>query len=140
LDCLHWIAQEVADHSDIAGMRQLDERHEIRALVFQGGVRGMPYTLPAIYSAGRLRFDPVDLEGKAVVAKPFRAPLECAALRAALDRQSVLPSTILKPCLARSASAVCATMACAELARSGRMKPMLCVDLVRMLLAAAFGW
>src|SRR6202007_1093018 len=63
LDPLPGIAEQIADHANVSRVGQLDQHDDIRALVFQGGMNGMPDTLPAIYSAGRLRFDPVDLEG-----------------------------------------------------------------------------
>jgi hypothetical protein len=78
LDGRHRIAKQVADHSDISGVRQLDERHEIRALVFQGGVRGMPYTLPYPESciqtalpALRPSMYPLDISSQAFTWEPF---------------------------------------------------------------------
>src|SRR5947208_9176476 len=84
LDCLPWITKEVPDHADIAGVRQLDKNDKVRSLVFQSGMNWVPSALPAEYLPLAFNFNPIHLEGEALVTKPFRTPLEGFALCAAL--------------------------------------------------------
>src|SRR5690606_35628792 len=74
-DLLHGIAQQVADHADIAGVGQFDQYRQIGAMVGERLMRGMPYPLPAVDAAGGLDLCPRRIEAVAMMAQPFGAEL-----------------------------------------------------------------
>src|SRR5215831_6796886 len=78
-DELTRIAEEIAEHADLARLRQLDEHHDVRAVILEGGMHRMPRALPAINNAPPLDPLPVHVEGEAGVADPLRPPLPRAA-------------------------------------------------------------
>src|SRR5215510_15131257 len=86
-DELTRVAKEIAEHADVPGPGQLDEHHDVGAVVFEGGMHGMPRALPAIDDAPPLDALPAHVEREAGVADPFRPPLPRVATPAALDHQ-----------------------------------------------------
>src|SRR5262249_4675647 len=87
LDELPRIAEQVAEHADVAGAGQPDGHHDVGAVILEGGVHGVPRTLPAVDDAPPLDALPAHVEGQAGVADPFRPPLPRVAAPAALDHQ-----------------------------------------------------
>src|SRR4029453_14555133 len=85
------IAEEVPEHPDMAGFRQLHERHDVRGMPLERGMHRMPGPLPAIDEAPTLDPLPFDVEGQALVADPLGSPEPGAAIAAALDAQLVVP-------------------------------------------------
>src|SRR5215475_16001757 len=81
------VAEKIAEHADVAGAGQLDEHHDVGAVILEGGVHRMPRTLPAVDDAPPLDALPAHVEGQAGVADPFRPPLPRVAAPAALDHQ-----------------------------------------------------
>ena len=61
-DVLFRIAEQIADHPDIARMRQFHQHHDIGAMIFQRRMHRMPGALPAIDNAGLRYFFPADIE------------------------------------------------------------------------------
>jgi hypothetical protein len=47
LDWMFGIAEQVAYHSDVVGVRELDEDNQVGARLFQSGVGGVPDAFPA---------------------------------------------------------------------------------------------
>ena len=90
-DRLQWVAQEIPDHTDAAGMRKLDQHGEIGAMLPECCMRRMPDPLPAENAAARGDFDPCRIEGVASMADPFGAELPGTAAGAALHQQAVFP-------------------------------------------------
>jgi hypothetical protein len=86
---LHWITQQVANHPDVASVREFDHYHEIRTCVLEGGMRGMPDAFPAIDSSPARYAFPSGFHGVALVADPFGGELEGAAFAAALNDELV---------------------------------------------------
>src|SRR5215831_19975702 len=86
-DELTRVAEEIAEHADIAGAGQLDEHHDVGAVILEGRMHGMPRTLPAIDDASSLDALPAHVEREAGVADPFRPPLPRVATPAALGHQ-----------------------------------------------------
>src|SRR4029434_2081812 len=81
------IADQVAEHADAPGLRQFHEHHDVRAVLLEGGMHGVPRALPAVDDAAAVHALPAHLEGEARVADPLGTPLPGAALSAALDDQ-----------------------------------------------------
>src|SRR5262245_23102598 len=48
------IAEEIPQHADVAGPRQLHEHHDVRTMLLEGGMHGVPRTLPAVDGAAPL--------------------------------------------------------------------------------------
>src|SRR5215469_6433481 len=86
-DELTRIAEEIAEHADATRVRQLDEHHDVGAVILEGGMHGMPRAFPAIDDAPPLDALPAHIEGQAGVADPLRPPLPRAAAPAALHHQ-----------------------------------------------------
>ena len=86
---LHRVTQEVPNHPDVAGIGKLDQDHQIRPGAGQGGVNGMPGSFPAVDPAATGDLGPADIERMAMVANPFRAPLEALTRMTALYHQLV---------------------------------------------------
>ena len=89
-DVLHRIAQEVSDHADKTCLRQLDKDRDVRAMLFERRVRGMPDPLPTEDAAPRFDLDPFRIEGMAAVTQPLRPELPRLAMAAALHKQPVM--------------------------------------------------
>lgn len=83
-DRLHRIAKQVADHANAAGVRKLDKHRDVRTMVPERLVRGMPDALPTEDPAARLDLGPFGIEGVAVVTQPFRSELPCPTMATAL--------------------------------------------------------
>ena len=92
-DRLHRVAQEIADHPDISGFRQLDEDRKVGAMFAQSLVRRAPDPLPTEDAATRLDIGPLHFKGMATMAKPFRPELPGFARRATLHQKAVLLQT-----------------------------------------------
>jgi hypothetical protein len=60
---LHRITQQVSHHADAAGMRQFDKYGDVRTMILECRVRGMPSALPAEDSAPRFDLGPFRIEG-----------------------------------------------------------------------------
>lgn len=87
------IAQQVSDHSDVSGMRQVYEYSQVRTARLQSGMRGMPHSLPAEDSTYRFNLGPCQLKGVTGMAYPFRTKLPRCATIAALHQKPVLPQS-----------------------------------------------
>src|SRR5262245_15451779 len=86
-DELARVAKEIAEHADVPGPGQLDEHHDVGAVVFEGGMHGMPRALPAIDDAPPLDALPAHVEREAGMADPLWPPLPRAAVPAALHAE-----------------------------------------------------
>src|SRR5215475_1026078 len=86
-DELARIAEEIAEHADVTRLQQLDEHHDVGAVILEGGMYGMPWALPAIDDAPPFDALPAHVEGEAGVTDPLRPPLPRAAAPAALNHQ-----------------------------------------------------
>ena len=99
------IAQKVAEHADVAGIGQLDQHDDVRTVALQRRMHRMPRPLPAVDAALARHLVPIHVEGQALVADPFRPPLERAAFPAALDHQLAaarrLPVRLVEPVILR---------------------------------------
>lgn len=93
-DFLMRIAEEVPEHPDMAGLRQLHQRHDVRGMPLERWMHRMPGPLPAIDETPTLHPLPFEVEGQALVADPLRSPEPGAAIAAALDAQLVLPCAL----------------------------------------------
>src|SRR5436190_11509121 len=70
-DLLLWVAVQVADHADAAGVRQLDHHEEVRAAVLEHRVRGVPRARAAEERATGLDWRPAEVERVAAMADPL---------------------------------------------------------------------
>jgi hypothetical protein len=93
-DLLHWIAEKVADHSDMSSLWQFDKYSQIGSMLLQGSVRRVPYAFPAEDLAARFYFGPRRIECMALMANPFRAELPSPAMAAPLHQQAILAQSI----------------------------------------------
>src|SRR5207253_8861562 len=82
-------ADQVTDHADIAGVRELDEHDDVWRRVGERAVDRVPDALPAVDAAGRLDRGPLRGERPASVADPLRSPAPDAAVGAALHAELV---------------------------------------------------
>ena len=89
-DGLHRTAKEIAYHSHVSGIRQFHEDCEIRSVLTQSIVRGVPDALPAEDAATRLDLDPFKVKRMAMMAEPFGSELPGPAMRAALHQEAAL--------------------------------------------------
>lgn len=85
-ESLPGIAQEVAHHPYAAGMRQLDEQCDIRAVLPQRRMRGMPHAFPTEDTTGRFDLSPREIKGVTMMAYPFRSELPGTAAVTALHQ------------------------------------------------------
>src|SRR5271167_4340357 len=83
------IADQVADHADVAGIGQFDQHHHIRTRVLEGWMHRVPYALPTVDAATARDAVPSEIDGPALMANPFGPELEALAILAALDDQLV---------------------------------------------------
>src|SRR6516164_1269010 len=88
-DGLHRIAEQVADHANAAGMRQLDQHGEIGAMLLEGCMGRMPDALPAEDAPMGFDLGPFGVKRVAFVAEPLRAELPSLAVGAALHPKPV---------------------------------------------------
>src|SRR4029434_7359672 len=79
---------------DMAGLRQLHQRHDVRGMPLERGVHRMPGPLPTIDEAPALHPLAYDMEEQALVADPLGSPEPGATIAAALDAQLVLPCAL----------------------------------------------
>ncbi len=87
---LHWIAQQVAYHSHITGMRYFHKHSHVGTVLPKRRVGGMPDTLPTEDAPMWLDFSPFRIKGVATMADPLRPELPCTAMAAALNQETVL--------------------------------------------------
>src|SRR5947199_4663911 len=78
------IAEQVADHPDPAGVRQLDQDDDVRPSILERGMHRMPRALPAVDRAAPVDRLPSEIEGEAPVTDPLRPPLPRATRATAL--------------------------------------------------------
>ena len=81
------VAEQVADHADAVGLRQLDQHDDVGALLGQRRVHRVPDALVAVDHALGRRLLVAQVEGVAVVAEPLGSPLPAVARVAALQQQ-----------------------------------------------------
>lgn len=74
-DGLLGIAQQIAHQAYAAGVWQLDKHCDVRTVVPQRRVRGMPHTFPTEDPAGRFDLSPCGIESVTMMAYPFRPEL-----------------------------------------------------------------
>src|SRR5205085_10633235 len=86
-DRLSWITEQVADHPDPAGARQLDEDDDVRPGILERGMDGMPRALPAVDRAASLDRLPAEIEREARMTDPLGSPLPRAARATPLHAQ-----------------------------------------------------
>ena len=106
LNRLQRIPQQIADHSNVSGLGQLNQHNQIGALVGERRVDRVMGALPAVDHASAIDLDPTDVEALAAMTHPFRTPLERAAGIAALNPQLVasgaVPVTLVESITGRS--------------------------------------
>src|ERR1700733_12385913 len=71
---LHTITKHISDHSDTAGARQFDQRHEKRRCRTQRNEAGRPDARPRIDAAGGLDLDPGRIPRQATVTNVLGTP------------------------------------------------------------------
>src|SRR5262245_59251008 len=96
LDVLFGIAEEVAHHTHVAGVGQLDQDDEVRHPIPEGGVHGVPYPLEGVDLTASGALAPTDLLGTTTMADPLRAELKSSAGFTALHQESVLARPLPK--------------------------------------------
>jgi hypothetical protein len=89
-DRLHRIAQQVAYHPHAPGMRHLYKHGDIRTMLPERRVAGMPDSLPTENPTPRFDLDPLRIKGMTVVTEPFRSELPRVAMAASLHHEPVL--------------------------------------------------
>ena len=89
-DGLMWIAQEITHHAHPAGLWQFDKNGDIRTVLLQRRMRGMPRAFPTEDAAGRFDLGPREIEGVTVMAYPFRPELPGGATIATLHEESAI--------------------------------------------------
>jgi hypothetical protein len=93
-DRLHGIAKQIAHYANTAGVRQLDEHGEVRTVLPEGCVRGMPDPLPTENMSARFDLGSRGVEGVAMMAEPLRTELPAATPPAALHQKPVLTQSL----------------------------------------------
>ena len=91
---LQRIAEEVADHADVAGVRQFDEHDDVGELLLQRRMDRVPGPLPAEDAGAAGDLHVAEVPRVTGVAEELRAPLEDVALVAALDDEFVAASRL----------------------------------------------
>ncbi|MGF6308901.1 hypothetical protein ABIB82_002538 [Bradyrhizobium sp. i1.8.4] len=79
-------AQEIADHAYAAGVRQLNKQSDVRPVLLQRCVRGMPHAFPTENATGWLDLSPRRIKGVTMMAYPFRPELPGTAAVTALHQ------------------------------------------------------
>src|SRR6202167_3057474 len=70
------VAEQIADHANVACVGEFHHHHKIGAGGLQCGMRRMPHALPAVDAPAAGYAMPSDIERVALVTNPFGAELE----------------------------------------------------------------
>jgi len=89
-DRLHRIAQQVAYHAHAAGMRYLHEHGEVRTMLPERRMGGMPDALPTEDPTTRFDLGPMRIKRVTAVTKPLGPELPSVTMAAALHHEPVL--------------------------------------------------
>ena len=81
------VAEQVADHADLVGVRQLDDDDHVGDRLGERGVHGVPDPLPGEDPPASLHLPPLEVVREAAVADPLRPPLMLLAGGAVLHPQ-----------------------------------------------------
>lgn len=90
-DCLHRIAQQVTYHPHAPGMRYLYEHGEIRTMLPERRMGGMPDALPTEDPTARFDLGPMRIKGVTAMTEPLRSELPSVAMAALLHHEPVFP-------------------------------------------------
>ena len=76
LNRLFRVTHQVTDQPDAATFRQFHQHDNVRALIFEGRMNGMPYPFVTVYVARGADLFKINVVAMAAKTYPFRTPLK----------------------------------------------------------------
>jgi hypothetical protein len=83
---LHGIAKQIADHANIACMRQFDDHGKVSAMLLERCMRGMPDALPVEDATAGRDLYPIWIKRVTMMTDPLRPELPSVAMATALHQ------------------------------------------------------